>query len=271
MFELPKSRFFIMALMLWAFTSLTALAQGVVREVRGQVTISTGKGAPIPAVVNSTVALGQVVTTGPNSLVIIRFPDATVVALEQNTSFTVREYNYDEKQPSAMAAFFGLAQGAMRTLTGRINQNNREAVRIATPVATMGIRGSDAITIHVAITNTTTNVVTQGVMTVTPAAGGGATVTVTVGQATASVGLTQAQFVSLQAALNGAGALPGLNLTAIANATVAVTGAQGAAAGGIGGAAGAAAAAAAAAVAAAASGNSQDNPVTVTTGTTGTR
>lgn len=101
-----------------------------------------------------------------------------------------------------MAALFSLAQGAMRTLTGRINQNNRDAVRIATPMATIGIRGSDILTAHVVTTNTTTNAVISGTLPVNTVID---MVTVTVGQATATVALTQTQLIAFQAAIAAGG------------------------------------------------------------------
>jgi len=66
MLELPKSRFFIMALMLWAFISLTALAQGVgvIHEFSGHVRIDNGAGA-VPAAKNVAVSNGTRVITGP--------------------------------------------------------------------------------------------------------------------------------------------------------------------------------------------------------------
>ena len=145
-----------------------------------------------------------------------------------------------------MAALFSLAQDAMRTLTGRINQNNRDAVRIATPMATIGIRGSDILTAHVVTTNTTTNAVISGTLPVNTVID---MVTVTVGQATATVALTQTQLIAFQAAIAAGGPFGGLaelNMVAVSAAAGAATSAAsatGAAAGGLG-AAGAAAAAA---------------------------
>jgi hypothetical protein len=242
--------------------SSEVLAQGVLREVLGPVTVFSGKDKPVPAVINATVMPGQTVTTGPKGTAILRFPDATVVALEQNSSFTLREYAFDEQQPSAMAALFGLAQGAMRTLTGRINQGNREAVRVVTPAATVGIRGSDVLTAHVVATSTTTQGVIQGAVNVNTATG---VVSVGPGQAAVTAALGPTQLVPLQSVMSAFGTLPSLQLGAIAGSAAA--GAQAAATGGLGAAAGAAAAAAAAAIAVSAG---QDNPGSGTTGTTGT-
>lgn len=267
MFELPKSRFFIMALMLWAFTSLTALAQGVVQEIRGDVKVTAAAPGSIPVVANKgmNITSGQTITTGPKSLAIIKFVDGMEVALDQNTTFRVQEYNYDQKQPTAMRALLNLSSGIMRVVTGLINQRNPESVRIATPVATAGIRGSITLVAHFPVAGSSFGAI-QGTVTVSSATG---TVTVTVGNAVTTItGLSAGQLTTLANAI--ASGTFGTTLTTL-TAAAGAAGATSAATGGIGGATAAAAAAAAAAVAASVGGQDNASFTTGTTGTTGTR
>jgi hypothetical protein len=253
---------------LFAGASLAATAQGVVHELSGTVQVSVAKGKPTAAVKGQQLGNNTTITTGPKSSVIMRFADGTVVALEQNTSFQIQDYNYDEKQPSAMKAFFGLTSGAMRALTGLIGQRNRDSVRVATPNATIGIRGTDFMVAFAA--NTTTTGVVQGTIAVNAAAG---TVTVTVGGASITVGATATQLAALTSIPAGTfGSLTTLQLSAIQGVlTSAAQAAQAAAVGTVAPGVGIAAAAAAAAVAATIAGDENAAVTGTTTGTTGTR
>jgi len=75
----------------------------------------------------------------------LRFTDGAYVSLQPNTTFEVREYNYDGKTDGSERGIFGLLRGAMRTVTGLIGRVNRNAYQIQTPTATVGIRGTGGI------------------------------------------------------------------------------------------------------------------------------
>lgn len=117
--------------------------QGYVHEVSGNVTgqvgagrsASVGRGMTIPA--NSTVA------TGENSYAVLKFEDGTVVLLKENTSFHVQAYSYNPKVPENSNAIFNLVRGGLRLVTGLVTSRNRDALRVATPQATIGIRGTE--------------------------------------------------------------------------------------------------------------------------------
>lgn len=256
---------FFAAAALFAGSSLAATAQGVIHEVSGTVQATLPKGKPVTVTKGHQLANGTTITTGPKSTAIMRFADGTVVALEQNTSFTIQDYNYDEKQPSAMKAFFALTSGAMRALTGLIGQKNRDNIRVATPNMTIGIRGTDFMVAFNAATQTTSTGVTQGTIVVNNAAG---TFTVTVGNATVTVAAGPIQLANLQTLIS-TGTFGNLSLANLAAIASAAGSAPLAAAGGLTGATAAAAAAAAAAIAAGLGGGS-DTPASGTTGTTGT-
>jgi len=85
----------------------------------------------------------RVVTT--NGRAQLRFTDGAYVSLQPNTTFEVREYRYDGKTDGSERGIFGLLRGAMRTVTGLIGRVNRDAYRIQTPTATVGIRGTGGI------------------------------------------------------------------------------------------------------------------------------
>lgn len=67
--------------------------------------------------------------------------DGGIVAIRQNTVFRVDEYKADGN--SGDRIFMSLVRGAIRSITGWIGKYHAPGYRITTPVATIGIRGTD--------------------------------------------------------------------------------------------------------------------------------
>lgn len=166
-----------------------------------------------------------------------------------------------------MSALFSILRGGLRALTGALSSRNRESFKLATPVATIGIRGTDFM---VQMVNPGYLAVTQGLVSVTNGAG-----TATFGAgSTAVVPSFTTLATSIAAVPAGTfGTLPQMTLppavpgpVPVPGAAAAGTSAAGAAAGGITGGVAVGIGAAAIAVGAAAGGGSKN-----TTGTTGTK
>lgn len=117
--------------------------QGYIHEVSGSVTAQVGGGQPIAASKGETLTNNVIIATGPNSYAVLKFEDGTVVMLKQNTGFQVQNYRYSAKAPEASSAIFNMLRGGLRMITGLVTSRNREALKVATPLATIGIRGTD--------------------------------------------------------------------------------------------------------------------------------
>jgi hypothetical protein len=85
---------------------------------------------------------GDRISTGAGRLQ-VRFSDGGFVALQPNTVFSVDQYVYANKKPEESSLFFNLVRGGMRTITGVIGHINKASYRVKTPVATIGIRGTE--------------------------------------------------------------------------------------------------------------------------------
>lgn len=85
---------------------------------------------------------GDALLTGPDSTLRITLLDEAEIILRQETRLVVETYTY---QPSGTgsSAILSLLQGAFRSITGLLGHNEPNAVRINTPLATIGIRGTD--------------------------------------------------------------------------------------------------------------------------------
>jgi hypothetical protein len=122
-----------------ARTTLPPDAIGKVEKVVGQVTL-IHNGVAGPLHVGDLVYKTDVVQTGANSTCGIAFPDGTALDLVNNTRMALNEYNY-EPNSASNGALFSLVEGTFAFVAGQVAHTG-EGMKINTPVATMGIRGT---------------------------------------------------------------------------------------------------------------------------------
>lgn len=118
-------------------------AAGTVIFVSGTASAQRGK-AVVPLTVNVQVKAGDVVQTGVDSLLQLRMDDGGLIALKASSQLSIDSY----AAPPAGASSGGraalkLLKGGLRSLTGAIGSLNREEYELQTPVASIGIRGTD--------------------------------------------------------------------------------------------------------------------------------
>src|SRR3954451_5198098 len=97
--------------------------------------------------VGDLVYQGDVVRTGADGRVSINFTDGTSFNLTNNASMTLNEFVYDPNGKSN-STLFSLSKGTFTFVAGKVAKNGD--MKIDTPVATMGIRGT---TPHVEISD----------------------------------------------------------------------------------------------------------------------
>jgi hypothetical protein len=124
-------------------TSPASMSGGNVAEMSGDVFIARGSSAAHKAVKNETFSSGTAISTGAQSFAVLKFKDGQVVTMQANSTFLVREYRYEPNHMENNHIVFSMIKGGLRFLTGLIGQNNRQAFRLSTPNATIGIRGTE--------------------------------------------------------------------------------------------------------------------------------
>ena len=125
------------------FSTWSMAASVQVTSITGTATGQKG-GAPEQRLkVGDTLGTGSVVSTGQSSSVVLRFDDGQIVALKSLSRFSIDSYRYDAKNPGAGEVIMSLLAGGMRAITGLVGNSNRSAFALKTPVATIGIRGTD--------------------------------------------------------------------------------------------------------------------------------
>ncbi len=70
----------------------------------------------------------------------LTFTDGATAILSPHTVMTVQEFAFETGEPSFV---LDLAQGAMRSISGQVVEQNPDAFKVVTPKATVGIRGTD--------------------------------------------------------------------------------------------------------------------------------
>ena len=85
---------------------------------------------------------GDTLETAMQGHAVLVFRDDTKVTVQSGSRFRVEEFVYDKANPGAGAVSFNLLKGGIRALTGLIAKAQPRNVRVATPTATVGIRGT---------------------------------------------------------------------------------------------------------------------------------
>lgn len=90
----------------------------------------------------SEINTGDTINTSAGARAQLRFLDGGFVSLQPDTQFRVDEYNYQNKTDGSEKSFFSLLKGGFRAITGSIGHPNHNNYKVATPSATIGIRGT---------------------------------------------------------------------------------------------------------------------------------
>lgn len=89
--------------------------------------------------------VGDQIETGNGSHVHLRFTDGGLVSVRPGSRLTVERYDYDAANPVASAIKFRLDGGVMRSISGKGAEAAKDRFRLNTPVAAIGVRGTDFV------------------------------------------------------------------------------------------------------------------------------
>src|SRR3984893_10780258 len=121
-----------------ATTTAPGYAIGKIEKVVGVVNV-VRNGVSVALHVGDAVHKSDVIQTGSDSSCGIGFPDGTALNLVANTRMALNDYSYDPNGTSN-SALFSLVEGTFAFVAGKVAHSGD--MKIATPVATMGIRGT---------------------------------------------------------------------------------------------------------------------------------
>lgn len=141
--------------------SMVLLAPSLTQAAAGQVLFALGRveiqrnGQALAAARGTPVEVGDVVSTGPTGLAQLRMQDGALLSLRYGSSMKVEDYRMPVAAAPATTpgaatpvasggrSVLRLLRGAFRTVSGLIGKGPGDSYSVATPVATIGIRGTD--------------------------------------------------------------------------------------------------------------------------------
>ncbi|MDH5182569.1 MAG: FecR family protein [Gammaproteobacteria bacterium] len=92
------------------------------------------------------VRVGETIETSSNGQVQIRMNDNGLIAIRPGSQFKIQAFKFSGVEGAGSSddkSYFQLLKGGFRSITGAVGQRNKQAYRVTTPVATIGIRGTD--------------------------------------------------------------------------------------------------------------------------------
>jgi hypothetical protein len=121
-------------------TAITNAAIGTVTEQTGPTEIKRDKDV-IPSELNSKVDMNDTVTTA-NAKAGITFDDQTQVHITEQSKLVIDNFVYDPNKGTGKLAV-KIALGTVKYTSGQIAKNDPQQVKVETPSATIGVRGTD--------------------------------------------------------------------------------------------------------------------------------
>src|SRR5690349_13273581 len=114
---------------------------GVVDKVENEAQVISGLGA-VTATVGAPVHLKDELRTGANARLQVTFLDETQLTLGEHASVVIDRYVYDPDR-GVGEAVLQATKGAFRFATGRIKEMKDHKIAVSTPVADIGVRGTE--------------------------------------------------------------------------------------------------------------------------------
>ncbi|MEQ8665507.1 MAG: FecR domain-containing protein [Rhodospirillales bacterium] len=130
-------------IILTAASAIAADPVGRIEKIRGEAERLHARGTE-PLTVGSVVYTEDVIRTGDAARLRIRFLDTSSLQLSENTEFLIDDLVYQGPESAANQSLVFL-EGVFGFISGSIAQADREAVSLTTPVATIGIRGTQVV------------------------------------------------------------------------------------------------------------------------------
>ena len=146
--------------------SIKSNAIGKVTIVLGKAYIESVQAGRKRIKSGTEIHVGDQITTRSNGTVLINFIDDASVSVRQDSHLEIINYQYDEVNPQNSRVKFNLVHGVTRSISGKAAKGAREQFRLNTPIAAIGVRGTDFV---VSATDSSTQAqVNEGIIVMAP-------------------------------------------------------------------------------------------------------
>jgi hypothetical protein len=139
-----KARFFVvLAAAMIGSADAAAATAGAFQFVAGDVRLILANGAERPARKGTPIAAGDTVATARDSTAQIKMGDGGILVVQPTSRLTVVEFRYAGIEDGSERVVYRLEAGGFRAITGAIGHTHKDNYLIETPIAHMGVRGTD--------------------------------------------------------------------------------------------------------------------------------
>ena len=139
---------------------------GEVTLVIGRAFLSSGNLDAERLRIGDFIREGDLVRTESNGHVHIRFVDEAVLSVRPRSELQVLAYRFDQEKPENSLVKLNLIEGTARTVSGEAAKTARDRFRFNTPIAAIGVRGTDFVVS--ATSNSLKALVNDGAIVVAP-------------------------------------------------------------------------------------------------------
>jgi hypothetical protein len=115
---------------------------GQITQLSGTLSVRKADGSVRILSQKSTIESGDTVNTERDSYAQIKFTDGAQVTLKPNTAVKLDNFKFAEDKPQDDSFLYSLVKGGLRAVTGIVGKRNKDAYRLGTATATIGIRGT---------------------------------------------------------------------------------------------------------------------------------
>lgn len=129
-----------LAVLLAACPALAGEGAGIVKTLKGDATI-VRQGKALPVQVGTALTVGDLLRTGPESAIGLILADNTLIALGPASELLLNDFAFSPAEQDLSLAL-RLMKGTASFLSGLIGKLAPETVRVETPDASVGIRGT---------------------------------------------------------------------------------------------------------------------------------
>jgi len=120
-------------------------AVGEVSLVLGKAWLQSADSTRQPIGRGTAVRVSDQIHTEANGHVHIRFVDEALVSVRPHSRLEITAYDYRPAQPGQSTVKFNLVEGVTRSISGDAGQSSRDRFRLDTPIAAIGVRGTDFV------------------------------------------------------------------------------------------------------------------------------
>lgn len=134
---------FLAALAIGAFASPQPAVVGEATMVIGHARL-IGPGGDAKALARGgAVREGDRIETGAGGHVHLKFVDGGRISVRPSSRLQIENYSHTDQQPTLTAIRFKLDEGVVRSITGSWGEAARDRFRLNTPLAAIGVKGTD--------------------------------------------------------------------------------------------------------------------------------